>query len=408
LNESTAGPLNALKPDEAVLILPQELKNTLNDRIDGTGADTAWWSEFGIAAGAVLARCGALAPLTTMIDTQPTSAPSIIHRYSERLSNPRTATLVVAAVVLVLALSPIIFNGLRLGLLKLRYSSLDERLAQVQQAQQSLTMYEELEEQAWPMTKLLADIANCTPLGIELDIIRIRQGQFFTVAGKASPRDDHSATELVSMMERQLRDTGIFTDVVFTWKDPTALNQYEFDMTAKITRPHYSVHYDVERDFGRYTHEMRRNGDPAPTDGEQTTRTPSNADVTTPAPIGARASAGDGISDAGRRNPVVEPGPSTDDKESTGPVRESRATQGGRSDDRDLGVVGGRGEGTRDPSELPEFLSESTIATLSKQETIDRLSKVANAKRRWKDDKETMDKLNEQWKLLMDQLKTAS
>lgn len=414
LRESTAGPIGSLDSDEAVFIAPEELHDSLADRLDGAGRDAAWWSHYGIGVGALLARTGELASLTTMIRDQPTHAPSIIHQVTERLSQPRTSVIVVAAAVLALALSPLLFNGVRLGLLKLRFNSLDERIEQVERARHSLTMYEELEEQAWPMTKLLADIANCTPLGIELENIRIRQGQMFSLAGKASPRDGYDATQLISMMEKQLRDTGIFSEVVFGWKDPTANYQYEFDMTGRIVRPHRIARYDIEQEFGKWTHEMRRNGDPPPGEddapGTSAVADGAGSEAATASgalPKNAQASAGGQTNTAGKTSDfsdatvrgATERGDSVRPRERP----ERFIGQPERPDSDEFGSVQSRA--ALDPAALPEFLSESTISTLSKQETMDRLAQVSKAKQRWKSDEETFAKLDEQFKLLLAHLK---
>ncbi len=415
VNESTATQLSGLTADAATLILPADVKGSVVDRVDGTGADIQWWSQFGIAVGALLARTGPLHTLTTMIDAPPMTAPSIVHRIVDQLSVPRTAVKVVVAAVLLLALSPLLFNGMRLLMLNLRYSELDEKRAQVERAHQSLTMYKELEEQAWPMTKLLADIANCTPLGIELEVIRIRQGQFFTVAGTASPNDKEglSATENIALMEQQLRDTRIFTEVRYAWGDPTANGQLEFDLNAKIVRPYYLASYDVEQDFGRWPHEARRNGDPIPDENTRTavaSGAESSGGVKTSGPTtGALAKTNDDTTRS--TGGAVQPNPrvntnsnaANDDGERETRPNTRLSNNGGR-DNRDLGNIDNR-EKTIDPNALPEFLSDATIGTLSRQETMSHLAKVAKANKAWGGDEDTKAKLDEQHQKLMDRLK---
>lgn len=435
LTERAAGHLRSTHANQATLLLPGDLKTQLDKRLDGAGADNQWWSDYGVAAGAVLARHGSLAPLTTMLDAPPAESPSIVHRIGEQLAHPRTAAVVVTAAVLLLAFSPLVFNGLRLIAMKVRYNDIDTKLAAVRDTKKRLLMYEQLQDEAWPMTKLLGDVANCTPLGIELDSVRISRGQNVTVSGFASPRDDMPAIEVISEMERQLRETGIFTSVQYSWDDPSANGVYPFDLNAHVARPHRRVAYDVGRDFGRWTHEMRRNNDPPP--GENDVSTAASG-----SPPGAVASADAGAerstaeSSASRRptggaagssaqrsssidggatdtaaqrddRPTIARTPSkSSDASSTGDS--GRASpfqgQGGRDDRSGLGSIDERDKGGAAPGELPELFSEATIKTLSRQEALAHLSKVSAARNRGNFDDETVEKLKKQHEMLMARL----
>lgn len=419
LTQSAAQHLSNIRADDAALLLPADLKMRLSNRVNGAGADNQWWSDYGIAVGALLARTGSLQSLTTMMAAPPAESPSVFHRIGEQLAQPRMAAIAVTAAVLLIAFAPVVFNGLRLLALNVRYSDIDARLEAVRDAKKRLTVYEELQNDAWPMSKLLADIANCTPLGIELDMVRVNKGQYVTVSGMASPREGVAATELVSSMEQQLRNTGIFSEVKYSWDEPTADRRYPFDLNATVTRPFRLANYTVEQDFGKWTHEMRRNGDPPPGDDEAASAETSEPDPTSVAMADDESSAAPPqANNGGRQRPggLVQPkgGATIDLKaDENGSTRQpeqgdaSRSTRpprvvGQNRDDRGLTTIDDRDDAAgAAPGEVPEFLSEATIKTLTRQETMAHLTKVAKATNRGHVDDETMEKLKQQQKQLL-------
>ena len=113
---------------DAALFLPREVRASAASRLSGAEDQDRWWHDYGIAAGAVLAETGPLAPLAHLLHTPAVQRPSRIRSALEGLSRPRTAATVVAACVLLLMFAPLVFSGLRLLALKVRYGDVQQEL----------------------------------------------------------------------------------------------------------------------------------------------------------------------------------------------------------------------------------------------------------------------------------------
>ena len=269
LTRGLAPALAELGPSESVLLISRELIDGASARLDGAGKDEKWWSQYGVAAGALLATTDQLRPLTELKAVLPLVRPSRVRTTIEKLSRPRAAVAAVVICALILAFGPLVMSGLRLQLLNWRHSDLDQRKARVDQINDQLAMYRTLNDRAWSMTKLMSDIACNTPEGIELEWIRLAHGQAFAVKGTAKKDDSKGrrATEVVAQMQTDLQKSGIFDDVRMTWSDRNAFGNYNFELSARILQPHKMPNYPVEQDWQRWTMQQRVDREPPP-DGE--------------------------------------------------------------------------------------------------------------------------------------------
>ncbi|UCD74339.1 MAG: hypothetical protein JSV91_11170, partial [Phycisphaerales bacterium] len=269
LIDSIEPALGALRPFESNLLIDSEVRGSAADRLDGATKDAGWWSEYGIAAGALLATTDQLRPLTELKADPPLVRPSRVRATVDKLSRPRTATATVVVCALILAFGPLLISGLRLQLLKWRHSDLDERKANIDQINHQLAMYHTLGDRAWSMTKLMSDIACNTPRGIELEWIRLDHGQPFVIKGNAKKDDEKNRepTEVVGQMQKNLEESGIFDDVRFTWEEPEAFTgTYTFELSSRIVQPHKMRNYPTEQDWQRWTLQQRVNREPPPGD----------------------------------------------------------------------------------------------------------------------------------------------
>jgi len=143
------------------------------------------------------------------------------------------------------------------------------------------------------MTKTLSDIACSAPDGIEVEFINVAQsakGQAVTVRGKARAAGGLQGTEIMLQMEKQLRESGAFEQVLRNSEAPDTRGYQEFAINATAVRPTYTVAFPEAQDFARTSMRVRRYG-PPPDDVDavasgldaRTTTTPSSASRSTSA-----------------------------------------------------------------------------------------------------------------------------
>jgi hypothetical protein len=255
----------SLQPNQSALFVPRDVMATTAQRVQGAGSDNRWWSRYGIALGAVLARSGPLAPLTQFLAAPPIERPSRVRSFVASLSQPRTAMRLVVLALLVLAIGPIVVHGVRWAALKVRFGNLQEQVKAVNEYKHQVSMYNAMRDQkVWPMTKLLADIATNTPEGIDLESMRIEHGSEFAVQGTARDNAGKKATELVAQMQADLHATGIFSDVVYDWGEGNSMGVYKFNLSGKVANAYKQKEYDVAHDYAAWTLQYRQAGKPAP------------------------------------------------------------------------------------------------------------------------------------------------
>ena len=397
------------------LLMPVELIQAASVRIDGVSADPGWWSTYGVAVGALLASTDNLAALTRLKDSLPVKAPSLASRLHAGLSRPRNLGNALVACVLIIALSPLLLSGLRLWVLKARLPELDARLAAVNQADDRLGMYRELGANAWSMTKILSDIASNTPEGIELQSIRVTQGESIAVSGRATPHDGREATEIVSLMQKQLQDSDIFGGVVLNWGDRDRYGNYQFDLSAKVVQPHLRPDYPEELDFGLWTLADRRDGKgPGTSDEPRETEEGSGDRGDQPEPQDPLMAPGETESEpppfalaATDRDPA-EP---AEDAGELPAVRFQR-TRSGRPDAPEGAsrATDRSSEGSKLPpsKDIPPPRTAEEIDAMSLPEAQEALAKVARARKHAKGNDELEQRLKEEFRLLFERVRRGS
>jgi len=395
------------------LLMPVELMEAASVRVDGVSADPGWWSTYGVAVGALLASTDHLAALTQLKDSLPVKAPSLASRLHAGLSRPRNLGNALVACVLIIALSPLLLSGLRLWVLKARLPELEARLGAVNQADDRLGMYRELGDKAWSMTKILSDIASNTPEGIELQSIRVTQGESIAVSGRATPHDGREATEIVSLMQKQLQDSDIFGGVVLNWGDGDRYGNYQFDLSAKVVQPHLRPPYAIELDFGRWTLADRREGKgPGTSDEAQETEEGSGDPADQPEPQEPLMAPGDTESEA---SPLAladrDPAKPTEDAGELPPVRFQRSRSGGpdapegKSRATDRSSEGGKLPPSKD---IPPPRTAQEIDAMSLPEAQEALAKVARARKHARGDETLKERLKEEFRLLFERVRRGS
>ena len=382
------------------LLLPQQVADQLTQRVElGDEVENAWYDHFGIACGVLLATASDLIPLTMLQRELPVIEPTLIEATRSQLSNRRIATWLIAAAIIILIFAPLFLNGMRYGLLQLAHPSLDDQIDQSQQLDRQYAMYRAISSQAWPMTKLLGDIASSVPVGVDLEQIRLSHGQPLKLTGKAK-LDGQDAARLVTTMKDQLESTGVFDDVTLTWENPDTYGPRTFNITARVARPLLRPRYSEERDFAALTLAQRKYGiDAVTTSGTQTLAQTTPGSGSTRPPVAARP-------------PINKP-------TATPPSNESSASRSASSSRRPtLGTGDGTSRGDSDSragntgtamsGRIPDMLTAEQIEGMSAAEIREQLVKVSGAKKYARNNQEVQDQLQDQFTLLMEGLKAKS
>ena len=411
LVESLTEHLAGLDPDTAVLIAPHDILQNAQQRVQGAPNEEDWWRTYGVTVGALLAGTNQLAPLTQLRRNAPVEAPSVAQRVLTAMSNKRNATKIVIACLIILALWPLAAARLRLLALEVRFADIKEYVDAAQKNETQLEMYRALRQHAWPMTKLLSDIACNTPRGIELQLIDLKhEGDMFSVSGTTKEFEDRSPQEVVAQMQQNLRAGGIFTDIYYSWGDRNNFGAYEFTLSGKVAQPYRTYEYPASLDFGESTLADRLYKSKTPPVEAQAAETSTPSE--TPAnealvatddpeiePIAKleegnenpdeMASAANGRRPRSARPRVVpRPGSGRSFVPGSPPLS--------RGDDRSPG-------GGAPPSQnIPEPLSEGQINAMSLPEVDEALGQVATALQRSHPDEVTKERLKNEFKLLWD------
>ncbi|MEE8153639.1 MAG: hypothetical protein V3T53_01620 [Phycisphaerales bacterium] len=409
LIESFTSKLDDFESNAALLITPHDIHRSALERVEGAPTDEQWWQMYGVTVGALLAGSNQLRPLTQIRRNVQIEKPSLLRRLVGAMSDKRTATRVVIASILILALWPLAAARMRLLALEIRFSDINVQVKAAQNNETQLEMYQALKQHAWPMTKLLSDIACNTPRGIELQLIDLKQeSDVFSVSGTTKEYDGRSPQEVVAQMQQNLRASGIFTEIYYSWGDRNNFGAYEFTLSGKVAQPYRTYEYPASLDFGEWTLADRlyeSNTPPVEAQAAETTspsETPANEALVAKDDPEIRptvnpedeneepdelASAANGRRSARVRPPAV---PRSDRNFVPGDAPLSRG------DSRSPG-------GAVPPSQnIPEPLSEAQINAMSLAEVDEAVGEVARALRRSHPDEATKDRLKNEFRLLWD------
>lgn len=381
----------------------------LGAMVAGTSDDPEWWHQWGLLVGAGLASSGDLAPTVQLRAVEARAAGGFLSRSIERCSEPKTAAVLVASAIAAVALLPLGVAGLRMAVLgwKLPDPQAYERL--LQRADQQAAMYREYQRFAWPMTKLLGDLASTTPEGIEFESVTLGFGSPMTVSGAAKPQGSQSATDAILMMERQMRDSGIFDRVVKNWEAPNAAGIVKFTITASVTQPVQMPDYPEVQDFAKRTLRDRRYGTDsgAVASSSPPPSTPPSAPPPQAPPSGPPVVA---INPPGTppKAPDATPEAPKTDSTATASATETRTRRGFGTAANDAATRGSsRPAGADDAASIPDPLTDEQIKSMSKAEANEALARVSRARAQKNLDPAVEQRLKDEFYKLINHQKTA-
>jgi hypothetical protein len=389
----------------AALVVPRQTVGILRGRVDGTPEDLRWWRDWGVAVGALVAATGQLAALTRLRLSPPVEHPSPARRVLSALSDPASATRIAAVCVLILLLGPLVISGVRLGLVKLKLPDLETYRAEARQAEVQLVMYRELESKARPMTKLLSDLACCTPEGIDLAQIRVDEDRV-RVSGRAKPdpKSNLSAQQVITLMQQNLRDSKIFNEIYPTWGDSDNFGHYEFTLSARVVAPYRRHDYPVDLDYGLWTRRDRLYGGPRPDPDA-----PAPDFETSPVPVVNM--------DPPRADPETDTPPADPGDEAQAaverPGRDPSRTRfrpdprpAGRGDPTFGGTDRTPGGAVPPSKDVPPPMSPEQIEAMTLPEAQETYARISRALQQARVDEETKERLWRDWRLIRDHVRT--
>ncbi|MAB82922.1 MAG: hypothetical protein CMJ24_05735 [Phycisphaerae bacterium] len=374
--------------DPRTLQLPPEVVESMQERIENCQSDPQWLNTWGIAAGAALAMSDELIPLTMFQDSLPEENPDLKEFAIQRLSLVDVAAALVLVAVLLIAIGPMAFHGTRVAMLSVLHPGLSEQVDAFESNKDQEVIYSALMSEAWPMSKLLADIASNTPMGIEVDSIRLGYGEPVRIQGMAMPSNSEESAALATRMKAMLETSGVFSDVTLRWEDSETFGNRSFDISADVQRPQYRPSYALDQDFATWTLSERKSGQDA--DGNWSDGTTAVAASTSspdrPTVTPSTASTPPVDTTATRTTTAREPARgATSSTRGSSPSRSPRTTSGGLSsrgdaDDRagDLSSV--------PTGDEPEPLTEEQIKAFTLDEAKIKLQEVAQARKRSRND----------------------
>ena len=385
--------------DTPLLILPEVIADSGKKRVLGIeAADSAWWSAWGILVGGILTATGTISALTDLQLHAQELNPSTTEKLLGKGSESRTALKLAIAAVLLIAVGPAFVSGIKLTTLNMMNPNVQMRYAEVVEARKQQIVYKELSKKAWPMTKITADVINNVPLGIDIDMIKINFGDQISISGRALGKNGLTAPELIAKMQENLQNTGIFTDIQFSYKSAGTYGDREFDLGASVADPLKRPRYTKEQDFGLWSVAMRDAGiqpDEETALVEDTTVVSEFEDDSPMAGANSEMQGNEGetpifLGDDGNTSVIDRP---------VRPRSGGGSDAGSRANERNSG-----GEGTS--ARIPEPLSAEQIAMMDETEARVALSEVAVGKKHvQRDDDATKERLKNEMRMLLDRLK---
>jgi Tfp pilus assembly protein PilN len=194
--------------------------------------------EYGLAFGAaILALSGnpAERSLTRMTDQAPRRRRDPAQRAVAWLSVRRNALRAVAVAAVALFLLPLGLAWARAAVLDAKVTALRDQEGSREQLTRSAALYEVLQKNRWPMSKLLADVSGAMPVGVRVESVRMAPDQGLGLEASAD------SAEAVSAFQQNLNKTGIFQNVRISRADTAPGGAVAFEIDAAIVSPFLSA-----------------------------------------------------------------------------------------------------------------------------------------------------------------------
>lgn len=196
----------------------------------GARDDVAWFDDYGICLGAILANADpSTRSLTTLLEHAPKiEEPALISAARWIASGQRPWWIAAAAMVSIIAI-PWAIAAARDSMLASRAADLDKIRVAATEIETKAALYSQLSQLRLPLTKLLGDISTATPVGVVITEMNLNPEQGLTVQGTAKQQD------LVNKYQSNLTDTKLFRNVKINRTESTSSGEVGFNVSAAIS-----------------------------------------------------------------------------------------------------------------------------------------------------------------------------
>jgi hypothetical protein len=281
----------------------QNDRDALAARVNGLD-DVDAWRQHGLKALAALIWFSDARPLVSLRAQPLGERPGHLGEWINRLGEPRSFVRAVVAVALLLILAPPIFAGSRLLLLHWKIGDMESKERSLRSYEKQLNLYSDLSRRAWPIGKLLGDLASVTPEGVDWEDLTLSQDRNISIRGLAKTQDGQSGTEVILILEKQMRDSHVFDKVTKRWDPPDAKGLVKFTLSATVVKPTLRPNFKEAQDFGRKSLSERRYG---PTPATNSATTPSETNENTAKKLGIAAGPSEDSSSIPKDIPSIDP-----------------------------------------------------------------------------------------------------
>ncbi len=226
----------AARAHRQTLLIDPTVLERLGRMISGANADAAWWSRFGVAAGAALAALGPRRSMVELLDQPPQPPRGAVFSLLNWISDRSRARRVALAAIVCIILLPILGGWTRYAILRLKTQHLEKVAADARARQAEADFFRTLRRHRWPMTKILADISGLAPYDLTFESISIDSSSGLTISGSTTPDRQNDVFEFHGL----LNESRLFSQV----KSPNVTsgeNKIEFELQALVLDPHAKV-----------------------------------------------------------------------------------------------------------------------------------------------------------------------
>lgn len=429
----------AQSDDGAAIMIAPDAMSRLADRIDvsalGSSEDSRDSLRWATLLGAAIAATGSLADLSRLRRRETSEAPHRIERFVQTYSSPARALRVGVVAFAIVALAPIATAWLRGKILEWKMpESADKFQLSQRRIDHRMSLYRELSNRTVPVSKILGDLACCTPEGVEVETIQVSFSQGVTVRGKAKSQGDKPAAAILTQMVSQMDSSGVFEKTRCRWDAPDSLGFLKFDLEAPIVGSTRMPEFAEERDWAVKSLAQRKYGSqsdeagadvgagsgssaaatassgaaqPNPTataSADQSEADPSRA---RPSPRGSDSTASsDAAAEAAPKDAVASSG-STPNR-GIGRRTPASTDEGGSTPAATAGSGAGAGGGPAAAAQanlaVPDPVSDEALKAMSREEAQDLLNKLSKAKKRADLDEATKKRVDADWRRVLDHL----
>lgn len=444
---------------DTIVALDPGIAAVLRAQIDAepsASADESWWRNWAVPIAASIVATSRLSDLAALRRIEEHEAPNTLERMMVRYSDPGRALLVAGAAILVIGLAPVMASWARVKVLEAKLPAKAGAFEKQQrEVEQRIALYGEVAKRSVPMSKLLGDLACCTPDGIEVEVIQLSATQGLTLRGTARPQGETNAEELVSTMASLMDSSGVFSNTIWRFGVPDGRGLFKFDLESKVKMDVASAgaRIEADRDWsvktlaefkygkrdGKSTADAASSGSASSTQGRGT----EVASAAAPADAGSSPAAASAPADAG--DPAARPqasrprpsGASSASTPSSGRGIGRRDAQPGSSEDEAGGPVSGEsgapaasGDGSMPSGPvraasgagsgggpdaaanknlvIPDPISDDELKSMTKEQLRGRLGELAKARNRQDIEPDLKTRLDADFKRVLDQLKALT